>query len=162
MILITGATGKVGQALVQDLQARKCEFKVMTRSKEAVKSFEAKGIQAVLGDFEHPGTHAEALAGIRQVFLLTVPHPGLPGIEREFLKACKVKGVQQVVRLSAVGANPWSASGLLGCHGRCELHLEDSGLGWTILRPTMFMQNLAAFYGPTVAKESTLYAPAGE
>lgn len=162
MILITGATGKVGQALVQDLQARNCEFKVMTRSKEAVKSFEAKGIKAVQGDFEQSGGYAGALAGIRQVFLLTVPHPGLPGIEREFLKACKLKGVQQVVRLSAVGAHPSSASGLLACHGRCELQLEDSGLGWTILRPTMFMQNLAAFYAPTVAKESTLYAPAGE
>jgi uncharacterized protein YbjT (DUF2867 family) len=162
MILITGATGKIGQALVQDLLARKCEFKVMVRSKEAAKAFESQGIKAVHGDFERTGTLADALAGIRQAFLLTIPHPAQPEIERKFLKACKQEGVRQVVRLSAMGANPASASGLLRCHGRCELQLEDSGLGWTILRPTMFMQNLVHFFAATVAKESTLYAPAGQ
>lgn len=162
MILITGATGKVGQALVQDLAARKTEFKVMVRSKEAVRNLEAQGIKAVHGDFDRPGTFADALAGVRQVFLLTVPHPGLPGVEREFLMACKLRNVKHVVRLSAVGANPWAASGLLSCHGRCEQQLQDSGLAWTLLRPTMFMQNLGLYFAPTVARESTLYAPAGQ
>jgi uncharacterized protein YbjT (DUF2867 family) len=162
MILITGATGKIGQVLVQDLLSRKCEFKVMVRSKDALRNFEALGVRAVIGDFERPGTCAEALAGVRQVFLLTVPQPAAPVLEREFLKTCKAKGVQHVVRLSAIGANPWAASGLLRCHGRCEQQLEDSGLSWTVLRPNMFMQNLAAFFGPTLARESTIYAPAGE
>ena len=162
MILVTGGTGKVGRELVQDLQARTCPFRVMVRSKEAVKGFEAKGVKAVVGDFERPGTCAEALAGVKQVFLLTVPQPGTPRLEAEFLEACKAKGVLSVVRLSAMGANPSSASGLLRCHGACEAQVEASGLAWTFLRPTVFMQNLVQHFGPAVAKESTLYAPAGE
>jgi uncharacterized protein YbjT (DUF2867 family) len=162
MILITGGTGKIGQELVQDLRARNCEFKVMVRSKEAQRRLEGQGIEAVIGDFERPGTCAEALGGVRQVFLLTVPQPAAAGIEKEFLKTCKARGVQHVVRLSAIGANPWAASGLLRSHGRCEQQLEECGLSWTVLRPTMFMQNLGAFFSQGIARESTLYAPAGE
>lgn len=161
MILVTGATGKIGKELVNELRTRKAGFKVMARSKDAEKAFDSKGIKVVHGDFERHGSYADALTGVQQVFLLTTPSPDGVRIEGDFLKACKAKGVQHVVRLSAMGANPWSSSALLRCHGRCEAQLEDSGLDFTILRPTMFMQNLAAFMGPTVAKESTLYAPAG-
>jgi uncharacterized protein YbjT (DUF2867 family) len=162
MILITGATGKIGKELVLDLLARRSSFKVMVRSREAVKDFEAKGIKTVQGDFERPETQAGALANIQSVFLLTTPRPDNLVMERKFLAACKARGVKHVVRLSAMGANPWASSALIRNHGRCEAQLEDSGLAWTILRPTIFMQNLASFMGPTVARESTLYAPAGD
>ncbi|MCE1202985.1 MAG: SDR family oxidoreductase [Holophagaceae bacterium] len=162
MILITGATGTIGRELVLDLTARRSTFKVMVRSKEASKGFEAKGIKAVHGDFERPETFAGALAEVQSVFLLTTPRPDGPLLERAFLAACKARGVQHVVRLSAMGANPSAASALLRNHGRCETQLEDSSLAWTHLRPTIFMQNLVPFIGPTVSKESTLYAPAGD
>jgi uncharacterized protein YbjT (DUF2867 family) len=161
MILITGATGKVGKELVLDLSGRRSAFKVMVRSKEAAKHFETKGIKTVQGDFERPETHAGALANVQTVFLLTTPRPDAMAVERKFLAACKAKGVRHVVRLSAIGANPWASSTLIRNHGRCEALLEDSGLQWTILRPTIFMQNLVPHIGPTVAKESTFYAPAG-
>lgn len=162
MILITGATGKVGKELVLDLSARQAAFKVMVRSKEAAKAFESKGIKTVLGDFERPETYTSALANIQTVFLLTTPRPDGLAIERKFLAACKSKGVHHVVRLSAIGAHPSAASALIRNHGTCEALLEESSLHWTILRPTIFMQNLVPFVGPTVAKESTLYAPAGD
>ncbi len=162
MILITGATGKIGQELVLDLSARRSHFKVMVRSKEAVKAMEAKGLKAVFGDFDHPETYAGALTDVQSVFLLATPQPDGLAIERKFLAACKAKDVHHVVRLSAMGANPWSSSALLRNHGRCEAELEDSGLPWTILRPTIFMQNLVAYMGQSIAKESTLDAPAGD
>jgi len=162
MILITGATGTIGRELVLDLTARRSIFKVMARSQEAIKGFEAKGIKAVHGDFERPETFAGALAEVQSVFLLTTPRPDNPSLERAFLAACKTRGIQHVVRISAMGANPWAASALLRNHGRCEAQLEDSGLAWTHLRPTIFMQNLVPFIGPAIAKESTLYAPAGD
>lgn len=162
MILITGATGKVGRELVQDLQARRSKFKVMARSKEAIKDFETRGIKVVHGDFERPEGFTTILSDVTSVFLLTTPRPDSLALERKFLAACRAKGVHHVVRLSAMGANPWAASALIRSHGACEALLEDSGIPWTILRPTVFMQNLVAFMGPTIAKESTLYAPAGD
>jgi uncharacterized protein YbjT (DUF2867 family) len=162
MILITGATGTIGRELVLDLTGRRSAFKVMARASEAVKAFESKGIKAVHGDFERPETFAGALAGIKSVFLLTTPRPDGPALEQAFLAACKAKGVQHIVRISAMGANPWAGSALLRNHGRSESQLEESGVAWTHLRPTIFMQNLVPFMGPSIAKESTLYAPAGE
>jgi uncharacterized protein YbjT (DUF2867 family) len=162
MMLITGATGKIGKELVQDLVARRATFKVMARSKEAIKGFDSKGIKTVHGDFDQPETFAGALASVETVFLLSTARRDMMAIERKFLAACKAKGVQRVIRLSAIGANPWAASALLRNHGKCEAGLEDSGLAWTHLRPSVFMQNLVAYMGPTVAKESTLYAPAGD
>lgn len=162
MILITGATGTIGRELVLDLSGRRSTFKVMARSTEAVKAFESKGIKAIQGDFERPETFAGALAGIESVFLLTTPRPDGPALERAFLAACKAQGVQHIVRISAAGAHPGASSVLLRNHGRCESQLEESGLAWTHLRPTVFMQNLVPFMGPSIARESTLYAPAGE
>ena len=162
MILITGATGKIGSELIQDLTARRCEFKVMARTKEAVKAFEAKGIKAVHGDFSQPATFAGALTGIQQVFLLTLPMPEAPALEAKFLEACRTREIRHIVRISAVGASPAATSCLLRNHGRCEALLEATGIPWTHLRPTIFMQNLAVHFGPSVAKESTIYAPAGD
>ena len=85
MILITGATGKIGSELIQDLTARRCEFKVMVRTREAVKACEAKGIKAVLGDFSQPASFAAALPGVTQVVLLTIPLPDAPVREARFL-----------------------------------------------------------------------------
>lgn len=162
MILVTGATGQIGKGLVQELHTKHSAFEVMVRSKEALKDFKTKGIAAVPGDFSRPDTFAEALNGVSSVFLLTTPKPENPDMERKFLEACKTKGVHHIVRLSAMGANPWAASALLRNHGICETQLRDCGIPWTILRPTVFMQNIVPFMGPTVAKESTIYAPAGD
>ena len=162
MILITGATGNIGKELVQDLQSHGAEFQVMVRKEETRSLMASRGIKAVLGDFHEPGTFANALKGVRQVFLLTTPQPDIVKVEGAFLNEARKAGVQRVVRLSAVGANPWGSSPLARGHGQCEAQLEASGMAWTILRPTMFMQNIAPMYGESVAKTSTLFAPAGE
>ncbi|MDR3670274.1 MAG: SDR family oxidoreductase [Holophaga sp.] len=162
MILVTGATGTIGKELVQDLSSHRCEFKVMVRKEETRAAMEAKGISAVLGDFSRPETFAAALNGVKQVFLLTTPQPDLVKIEGSFLEAARTAGVARVVRLSSMGADPWAASPLARGHGQCEARLEASGMAWTILRSNMFMQNLAAMYGASVAGTSTLFAPAGD
>jgi uncharacterized protein YbjT (DUF2867 family) len=162
MILVTGATGTIGKELVQDLLSHHCEFKVMVRKEEVRAAMAAKGVKAVLGDFSRPETFSAALSGVKQVFLLTTPQPDIVKIEGAFLEAARAAGVNRVVRLSAMGANPWAASPLIRGHGQCEARLEASGMAWTILRPTMFMQNLVPMYGASVASTSTLFAPAGD
>jgi uncharacterized protein YbjT (DUF2867 family) len=162
MILVTGATGQIGRHLVQELRTRKISFRAMVRHESARAALETKGIKTVPGDFNQPSTFVPALAGVKEVFLLTTPSPDQVLLEGEFLAAAVKAGVHRVVRLSAMGANPHSASPLLQLHGLCETQVQDSGIDWTILRPTMFMQNLAPMYGATVSATSTFYAPAGD
>jgi uncharacterized protein YbjT (DUF2867 family) len=162
MIIVTGATGTIGRELVQDLKARGAEFKVMVRSEEARKRMVSEGIQAVPGDFDRPESLGLALRGAETVFLLTTPRPDLVKVEGAFLQAAGKAGVKRVVRLSAMGANPSAASALTRGHGQCEAQLEASGMAWTFLRPTLFMQNIGAMYADSIARTSTLFAPAGE
>ena len=162
MILVTGATGNIGRELVHWLALRKREFKVMARTREARDAFRAKDIHCVHGDFDDPATFEGALAGVRSVFLVTPPRPDGVDLEYKFLEVCQEKEVGHVVRISALGASPWATSALLRHHGRCEAQLEDCGVPWTLLRPTLFMQNLAPMFGPGVARNSTLYATLGD
>jgi uncharacterized protein YbjT (DUF2867 family) len=162
MLLITGGTGTIGRELLPILQSKGVPFRVLVRKEATLKELKGKGVDAVLGDLSQPKTYGKALGGIERLFLLTNPTPEVVTLEGNLLEAATKAGVRRVVRLSAMGANPWGSSPLARAHGQCEAQLETSGLDWTILRPTMFMQNLAPMYAETVAKTSTLFAPAGE
>lgn len=161
MILVTGPTGNIGRELVHWLALRKRDFKVMVRTREARDAFRAKDITCVHGDFDDPRTFEGALNGVRSVFLVTPPRPDGVDLEFRFLEVCQEKQIGHVVRISAMGANPWAASVLLRHHGHCEAQLVDSGMAWTLLRPTLFMQNLAPFFGPGVAEAGVLRASLG-
>ncbi|MEX0879327.1 MAG: SDR family oxidoreductase [Thermoanaerobaculia bacterium] len=135
MILVTGATGKVGQEVVKELQKRKAPFKVGARSPEKV-----AGMDAVPFDFDRPETFGAALAGVDSLFLLTPPG----GTEREVavVDAAKKARVKHLVKLSV-----WGADGEAFVFGRghraVERTIEASGLPWTFLRPNGFMQNFS-------------------
>jgi uncharacterized protein YbjT (DUF2867 family) len=65
MILVTGGTGNVGEALVGRLRQAGVLFRVAARSPQKA------GRDGVLFDFDRPGTFAPALSGIEKLFLLT-------------------------------------------------------------------------------------------
>jgi uncharacterized protein YbjT (DUF2867 family) len=65
------------------------------------------------------------------------------------------------VKLSAVGADSSAPEGFGKWHGQAEELLKSSGLGWTILRPNFFMQNLLGQAG-AIAAQGAIYQPVGE
>jgi uncharacterized protein YbjT (DUF2867 family) len=135
MILVTGATGKVGRELVRELEAAGAPFRVGARSPESA----PRG--AVLFDYDRPETFRPALAGIDRLFLLTSR-----GTEREApaVDAARTAGVRRIVKLSVWGAEE-DAFVFGRAHRAIERHIEDSGIGWTFLRPNGFMQNFSEF-----------------
>lgn len=145
MILVTGATGKVGQEVVKELQRRKAPFKVGARSPEKV-----AGMDAVPFDFDRPETFGAALAGVDSLFLLTPPG----GTEREVavVDAAKKARVKHLVKLSV-----WGADGEAFVFGRghraVERAIEASGLPWTFLRPNGFMQNFSTAHGVEIKNQ---------
>jgi uncharacterized protein YbjT (DUF2867 family) len=148
MILVTGATGKVGQELVKELEKRGAAFKVGAREPGSV-----KGMTAVLFDFDRPETFGPALAGVDDLFLLT---SGGTGREAAVVDAAKKAGVKRIVKLSV-----WGAEGegfIFGReHRKIEKHIEVSGLRWTFLRPNGFMQNFVTSHAPTIKGQGAFY-----
>lgn len=148
MILVSGATGGIGGEVCKLLKANGAAFRALCRRQEQVDAFRKNGIEAVLGDFDRPETLPAAMRGCRAMFLITPPTPDQFKQEVNAIAAAKGAGVERIVKLSASDANvrspvPWAQT-----HARIDHHLRASGVAWTILKPTAFMQNFLWFKKP--------------
>lgn len=158
MILVSGATGTNGSALVEELAARGVPVRAMVRAPDKAGSVEREGVEAVVADFGAPETLDAALEGVEKAFVVTPPDPREPEWERNFVDAAKRAGVRHVVKLSVAGADEGAPVRFGRVHAEAERYLEGSGIGYTILRPTGFMQNTLAYAG-SVSSEGRFYAP---
>lgn len=142
MILVTGATGTIGSRLVPLLADRGAPVRVMTRDASRVPA--SPGVEVVQADFDDPPSLAPAVKGVDSVFLLTAPASPTPAHDRALLDAARAAGVRRVVRLSAIGSGETTDDGAtLGAwHAEAEQLVRDSGLAWTLLRPTTFASNM--------------------
>jgi uncharacterized protein YbjT (DUF2867 family) len=161
MILITGATGTVGREVVGGLQRiGAAGVRALVRDPARAAFVREAGFETVEGDFDRPETLDSALEGVAVALLLTPPSPRTFELNRDFIEAAKRAGVRRVVKLSAVGADESAPEGFGKWHGQSEEFLKASGLGWTILRPNFFMQNILG-QAQTVATQGVIYQPGG-
>ena len=148
MILISGATGGIGVEICRLLKEAGTPFRALCRKEEQAQGFRKKGIDAVIGDFDRPETLASAMQGIETMFLITPPTPRQVNQETAAIDAARQAGVGRIVKVSASDSNvrspvPWAKS-----HALIDHHLRASGIDWTILKPTAFMQNFLWFKDP--------------
>lgn len=148
MILVSGATGGIGGEVCRLLQKAGTPFRALCRKQEQRERFHNDDIGAVLGDFDRPDTLPAAMQGCDTMFLITPPTPEQVAQETAAIDAAKRAGVSRIVKISASDSNvrspvPWAKS-----HALIDHHLRGSGIGWTILKPTAFMQNFLWFKDP--------------
>ncbi len=158
MILVTGATGTVGRELVPQLMAAGQQIRALTRN-PAKARFDSR-VQVVTGDLAEPDTLPAALEGVDHVFSLSMG-PELGRHETNLAAAAQKAGVKHVVKLSVLGAGTAGGHGVVGWHERGEKAIQDSGLGWTFLRPGMFMSN-ALNWAPAIRTSGKVFLPYGE
>ena len=160
MILITGVTGTVGRAVLEEVRKSGKPFKAMYRSPdEAAKA--GAGVATVVGDFADKESLRRALTGVEAVFLVCSPIPQLVELESNVIDACVASGVKHVVLNSALGAADYPNS-FPSWHRKVEDKLKSSGLGYTILRPNSFMQNITAYNAPSIRAQGAFYAAMGK
>ena len=159
MILVTGASGNVGGAVVAELRNAQRTFKALFRSRaEAAK---AAGADVVIADFaDRPGMK-NALTGVDTVFLVCSPIPQLVELEGNVIDACVDAGVAHVVLHSALGAGDYDKS-FPRWHRKVEDRLKATRLSHTILRPNGFFQNVVMYNAPSIRKEGAFYAAMGD
>jgi uncharacterized protein YbjT (DUF2867 family) len=143
MILVTGAAGKTGKAVVEALATRGASVRALVRRKESAAALEALGAaEVIIGSFEDSAALARAAAGARAIYHIC---PNVSRDEEAFaravLAAARVHSVTRFVYHSVlhpqVEAMPhhWAKM-------RVEEMLFASGLAPTILQPTAYMQNI--------------------
>lgn len=144
-ILVTGATGKLGSAVVQALQGRGIYVRAAARHTTRLKWKEL--VQPVLFDYEDKGLYKAALDGVSGVFLIAPPlDVRAPEKLIPFIDKIKETGVRYVVFNSAIKADLNEQNPLR----IIELYLLNSGIACTILRPNFFMENFTGWLAPMI------------
>jgi uncharacterized protein YbjT (DUF2867 family) len=159
-ILITGATGNIGGAVVKHLAQNQVPLRALVRDRQKASHLEAQGIELAQGDFSQPTSLDAALQGIEKAFLVMPNDRHQVELEGNFIDAAKRAGVKHLVKLSVMRSGELPST-FQQWHRQIERHLEDSGIAWTHLRPNMLMQNMR-WFAQTMAQSGTFYSCLGD
>lgn len=159
MILVTGASGNAGRAVLDAVRTSGAPVRAMYRSEEDARTAPA-GVSTVIADFASKESMRGALAAVDAVYLVCSPIPALVELESNAIDGCREASVKHVVLNSALGAGDYPKS-FPSWHRTVEDKLKASGLGYTILRPNSFMQNILAFFAPSIRQQGAFYAAMG-
>src|ERR1700712_5503018 len=147
MILVTGATGKVGSEAVHALRQRGLPVRAFIRNPEKAQRLAQEGAELAEGDFDDPSSVHRAMAGVTSVILVS---PGTPAQEIGVIDAAVRAGVGHLVKVTS-DASPDSPIARRRWHAEIEAALVASGLPYTLLRANAYMQNFLAL-APAIAK----------
>jgi uncharacterized protein YbjT (DUF2867 family) len=142
VILVTGASGNVGRALVGELRDLGIDFRAMTRDPRR-RAFPGD-VQVVQGDLDDAASLHAALENVDQIFLLTRAQR-LRDHAANLCGAARKHPVRRIVLLSSSAVEMADANPLAREHAEAEEILIASGLEWTMLRPGPFSSNTAAW-----------------
>ena len=159
MILVTGGTGGVGSELLRLLSKAGIATRALARHPQRAQAL--AGITWIAGDLSRPGTLTSAFERARTLFLLTSYYEDMVELQHNAISAARAAGVTYVVKISAFAASDHSRAPVGRWHYQVEKELQESGLGWTILRPHHFMQNLLA-QAEYVRTEGVVYSASGD
>jgi len=160
MILITGASGSAGGAVLREVAGSGAEFRAMYRSKDDAAKAPA-GTPTVIADFSDRASLGRALEGIERVYIVCAPIPELVELEGNMIDACQQAGVRHIVLNSAFGAGDVPKS-FPAWHFQVEQKLRNSGIAHTILRPNGFLQNIVTYFAPSIRTQSAFYTSIGD
>jgi len=159
MILITGASGNAGGAVLREVLKSGSGVRAMVRSREDSAKV-PQGATAVVADFADTSSLRRALEGVDTVYLVCSPVRELVELESNMIDACREAGVKHVVLNSALGAGDFAKS-FPSWHRKVEDKLKGSGMAYTTLRPNGFMQNLIAYFAPSICAQAAFYQSTG-
>jgi uncharacterized protein YbjT (DUF2867 family) len=157
-ILVTGATGSTGAALVRELVARGAPVTAMVRKAAAAVP---EGVPHAVADFDDADAVAAALRGVRAAYLVTPSSERAQEQQERFVEAAAAAGVGHLVVLSQYAAAEDSPVRFLRYHAAVERRVRESGVGYTFLRPNLFFQGLLAL-ADMVRTQGRIMAPIGE
>ncbi|MBW3705855.1 capsule biosynthesis protein CapD [Streptomyces griseus] len=151
MILVTGATGNIGRELLRQLDG--ADVRVLTRDATRAAAGMPAGVEVTEGDLGRPDALKSALRGARSLFLI----PGV-GDDTGTLDAARDAGVEHVVLVSSITVMTHPHLGPARANLAVERRLRESGMEWTVLRPTQFASN-TLWWARSVRDESVVRVP---
>lgn len=161
MIVIIGASGRLGGIVARQLLAEGKPVRALSRTPEKLEPLRALGAEVMAGDVRDPDSCARACQGADRVLAAAhafnsvgqnVPHAVDGDGNRHLIDAARQAGVAQVVFTSIRGARPDHPVDIFRFKYDAEQYLRASGLHYTILRPTAFMELWATIIGEPIVR----------
>lgn len=167
MILLVGASGRLGKAVAERLLANGITFRAACRTVTKAQWLVERGVEVVHLDVESGAGLGQAMSGATKV--ISCMH-GLLGRSRQsiervdiqgqaaLIEASKTNGIERFVYVSALGASHDHPSEFWRAKARTERYLRNSGLEYVILRPSAFMDLYAHdLIGSAILRGKTVF-----
>lgn len=148
MVLVVGATGKLGGRIARELLSRGVKVRALCRQGSGHAALRRMGADVAFGDLKDPASLAAACAGVDTVVTTanTARRAGDDTVEavdlrgtRDLIDAAARAGAAHFVYTSVLGVSADSPIPFFAAKARNEEHLRRSGMAWTILSPNAFM-----------------------
>lgn len=158
-ILVTGSTGRIGQAIISQLAGSGAQVKALTRNPQ--NAHFPQDVTAVKGDLLDADAMRAALEGVDTLFLLVSNAADELTQAIDTLGVAREAGVKGIVYLSVTRSREYTdVAHFIGKYA-VELMIEQLELPATVLRPSYFFQNDASLKDPLL-KAGLYVSPVGD
>jgi uncharacterized protein YbjT (DUF2867 family) len=155
LILVTGATGNTGSGLIPTLLAAGARVRALVHTAGKAEALRKQGAEVVVADLGDPSAVDAAVAGVDRIYMCLFNGPEQATHGKNLIAAARKAGRPHVVHHNASGSD---RSRIIRDIAEVESALRASGLPWTILRPTFYLQNTMMAI-PTVQSHGAIYLP---
>lgn len=164
MILVSGATGQLGSAVVAQLlrSGAKGRFAVLARDAAKAKIWSDQGIEVRIADFDALGTLPEAFKGIDKFLFVSTMSMERGAQQKAVVDAAAKAGVRHIF-YTGLAIRDIATSGvrdLMQSHFETEDHIRASGMTFTFLRNGMYAEALLQILGPNALTQG-VFLPGG-
>ena len=158
MIVITGASGNVGQHVVNELAEQGQAVRALTR--KPIRDEKRPNVGWAAADFDDPSSLITALQGADRLVLISPAHRRMEDHQVAVVQAAVRAGVKKIAKLSGLGAGPEAPIRLPQKHHAIEQAIAGTGIDYSFVRPNLFMQVLLGS-AQSISADGAIYAPAG-
>lgn len=164
LVLVTGATGRLGRLLVPRLQAQGARVRVYTRQPGQARLLLGPQVEIATGDLDDPAALRRASQGATHAFLLSPITPTLAVQQIAVVEAARAEGVGHIVKLSG---SDWTIApagrSLSGdAHALVEAALLRAGLSHVVLRPNAWSQVVLGRIAQELQVSDVITSPHGD
>jgi uncharacterized protein YbjT (DUF2867 family) len=152
-VLVTGATGNTGSLLVPALLRENIDVRIFVKDEAKARPLQDLGAEVITGDLDIPETILPAVINVDKIYLLTWNGKTQLQQAENVLSAAKEAGNPHIIRHSMWGPEN---SRIIKQGYQIEQMIHSSGLPWTILKPTFYMQN-TMMAAHTISSDGVIY-----